>query len=154
MILVPVLILQIFLFPIAASAIMNSWSNDRMNLQLQEMSGDLGSAMQQLYYTMNHASIASGSVTSNINVPRTVQDGNNGYNYLITLTNATDPNGSVQVLNITLSLIGANSQASSIVTLGNNAAWPNNSTFRSSQISEIIATKTSGSITLSFQGGT
>ena len=64
--------------------------------------------MQQLYYTMNHESISSGSLTCKLNVPTTIQDGNNGYNYLITLTNATNPDSSVQVMNLTLSLIGAN----------------------------------------------
>ncbi len=62
MIMVPILILQIFLFPIAATAIMNAWSDSRMTIELQEISGHLGSSIQQLYYTMNHASISSGSI--------------------------------------------------------------------------------------------
>jgi hypothetical protein len=153
MIFVPVLILQIIAFPIAAASIMNAWSDSRMALQLQEISSDLGSSMQQLYYTMNHESISSGTITTNLNVPITIQDGNNGYNYLIRLTNATNSGSSVMVLNLTLSLIGAQGTASSIVTLGSNASWPNNSTFTSSEITQISANKTSNTITLTFQGG-
>ena len=153
MIMVPVLIIQIAIFPLAAATLMGAWSGSRMSLQLQEISGDLGSSMQQLYYTMNHESISSGTITSYLSVPTTIQDGNNGYNYVITLTNATNPGSSVMVMNLTLSLMGAKGTASSIVTLGNNAAWINNSTFNSNQITKIIATKASGIITLSFQGG-
>ena len=153
MIMVPILILQIFLFPIAAATIMGAWSNSRMTLELQEVSGHLGSSMQQLYYTMNHASISSGSLTAKLTVPTTITDGNNGYNYMITLSNATNLNSSVKVMNLTLSLIGTSGKASTLVTLGQNAYW-NNSAFKSNNISLINATKSSGIISLSFQGGT
>lgn len=153
MIMVPILILQIFLFPIAAATIMGAWSNSRMTLELQEVSGHLGSSIQQLYYTMNHASISSGSLTAKLAVPTTITDGNNGYNYMITLSNATNLNSSVKVMNLTLSLIGTSGKASTLVTLGQNAYW-NNSAFKSNNISLINATKASGIISLSFQGGT
>ena len=153
MIMVPILILQIFLFPIAAATIMGAWSNSRMTLELQEVSGHLGSSMQQLYYTMNHASISSGSLTAKLTVPTTITDGNNGYNYMITLSNATNLNSSVKVMNLTLSLIGTSGKASTLVTLGQNAVW-NNSAFKSNNISLINATKSSDTIFLSFQGGT
>ena len=153
MIMVPVLILQIFIFPLAAASLMGAWSGSRMSLQLEEISGDMGSSMQQLYYTMNHESISSGTITTSITVPTSIQDGSNGHNYRITLTNATNPGSSVMVMNLTLTLMGAKGSASSIVTLGTNAAWPNNSTFYSNQVNEICANKTSGIITLSFQGG-
>jgi hypothetical protein len=152
MIFVPVLILQIFLFPIAATAMMNSYSDSRMTLQLKQISGDLVSSMQQLYFTMNHNSIASGTVTSGLTVPTTIQDGNNVYSYLITLTNATSPQSSVQVMNLTLSLVGAKATASSIVTLGNNANWPNNANYSSVLITQLTGIKSSGGIALSFGG--
>jgi hypothetical protein len=152
MIMVPLLILQIFIFPIAASAIMNAWSNSQMTIELQEVSGHLSSSMQQLYFTMNHASISSGSVTDKLEVPTTIQNGNNGYNYMIILSNATNPNSSVKVMNLTLTLIGTSAKASTIVTLGQNADW-NNTSLKSSKISFINATKSSGNIFLSFQGG-
>jgi hypothetical protein len=154
MIMVPILILQIFLFPIAAATIMGAWSNSRMTLELQEVSGNLGSSIQQLYYIMNHASISSGSLTAKLTVPTTIQDGDYGYNYMITLSNATNPNTSIKVMNITLSLIGASGKASTLVTLGENADWHDNATFRSNATSLISATKSSGTILLSFQGGT
>ena len=152
MIFVPVLILQIFLFPIAASAMMNSWADSRMTLQLKEISGDLGSSMQQLYYTMDHDSIASGTVNSSLTVPATIQDGNNIYSYKIVLTNATTPHNSIQVMNLTLSLVGSKGTASSIITLGNDASWQNNANYSSILITHITATKSGGTISLSFGG--
>jgi len=152
MIFVPVLILQIFLFPVAASAIMNSWTDSRMTLQLQEISGDLGSSIQQIYFTMNHDTISGGCVTSAITVPTTIVDGNNAYSYKITLTNATNPQSSIQVMNLTLTLNGAKGTASSIVTLGDDASWKNNATYISSQVTQITANKTANTITLSFGG--
>ena len=57
-------------------------------------------------------------------------------------------------MNITLSLVGANNQASSLITLGENVAWPGNITFSSYQISVINATKTAGNMSvLAFNGG-
>jgi hypothetical protein len=61
MIMIPVLILQIFLFPITASVIMNTWADSSMTLELQETAGHMGSSIQQLYYTMNHASVPNGT---------------------------------------------------------------------------------------------
>jgi hypothetical protein len=153
MIMVPVLILQIFLFPIAAMAIMDAWSNSRMTIELQDISGHLGSSLQQLYFTVNHASISSGSLTAKVDVPTVITDGGKSYNYRITLTNATASNSAARVMNLTLSLIGANGQASTFITLGQNVNWQNNSTLKSNALSLICATKTSSTISLSFQGG-
>ena len=153
MIMIPLLILQIFIFPIAAVTIMGAWSNSRMTIELQNVSGHLASSLQQLYYTMNHASISSGSLTATLDVPTLITDGNSGFNYMITLSNATNLGSSVKVMNLTLSLIGTHGKASTLITLGENAEW-NNSAVRSNSISIINATKLSNTVFLSLQGGT
>lgn len=150
MIMVPILIMQIFIFPLTATIIMNVWVDSRRTLELQETAGNLGSSIQQLYYTMNHASISSGSLTIKLDTPPLIE----GYSYMVTLRNATNSNTSLKIMNITLNLVGTSDEASTIVTLGENAAWQENSTFRSDLISLINATKTSGSIWLSFEGET
>ncbi len=153
MIMIPLLIMQIFIFPIVAVTAMNVWSNSRMTVELQEVSGHLASSMQQLYYSINHASISSGSLTARLDVPIVIQDGNQGHNYMIILSNATSQGSSVKVMNLTLSLMGAGGKASTLITLGQNAEWTN-SAQKSNNISLINATKTSGTILLSLQGGT
>lgn len=150
MIMVPVMIMQIFLFPIAASVIMNTWVDSRMTIELQETAGHLGSSIQQLYYTMNHASIASGSLTFELDTPPLIE----GHYYNITLQNATNANTSIKIMNVTLSLAGTNDKTSTLVTLGENADWQNNVIFLSNSTTSIIATKSSGSICLYFGGDT
>ena len=54
----------------------------------------------------------------------------------LTLQNATNANNHVKIMNVTLSsLQGQVDQASTLVTLGENAAWQNNSVFLSNSTS-------------------
>jgi hypothetical protein len=151
MIMIPVLIMQIFLFPFAAAMIMNAWTDSRQTLQLQEIAGHLGSSMQQLYYSLNHVSIATGSIKSSLDTPAFID----GYSYSITLHNATLAGTSNKIMNITLCLLKTSSVAYTLVTLGSNAVWQNNVPFLSNSTSPAIcATAASGTIQLSFIGGT
>jgi len=152
---IPVLIMQIFIFPIVATAIMNTWIDSRINLQLQEITGHLGSSIQQMYYTMNHASVSSGSLTIELDIPSSIVDGNNYYHYNITLQHALgseNPENHVQVMNLTLNFVNTQGEASTLITLGENAYW-NDITLNRNSISFINATKTSGAIWLSLGGG-
>jgi hypothetical protein len=148
MIMIPILIMQIFLFPLTANLIMNVWVDSRRTLVLQETVGHLGSSVQQLYYSLNHNSIADGSVTLKWDGPPFIE----GYAYTATATELNSSSYS-KIMNITLTLVGANGEASTLVTLGNNAIWQN-STFTSNYKSMTInATKSlDGTIQLSFEG--
>ena len=67
----------------------------------------LGSSMQQLYYTINHASISSGPFQLNWTHPAVIGEGyGNFYSYTIKLLNATKANSNVRIMNITLILAG------------------------------------------------
>ena len=57
MILIPVLILQIFLFPMFVSVAMGQWAGDRQSLELQQTASNLGSIIEQTYLSLNHTSI-------------------------------------------------------------------------------------------------
>jgi hypothetical protein len=149
MIMVPVLIMQIFLFPLTATVIMDTWVDQRRNLELQEIAGHLGSSIQQLYFTINRASISVGSLSSKLDIPTSIDN----YHYTVTFRNATNPSGSTRILNITLNLLKNNVVASTIVTLGENADWTDNSVYYSNSISIINATKTPSVIQLSLVGG-
>jgi hypothetical protein len=160
MIMVPVLILQIFIFPFAAQAIMDTWGNQRINIQLQEMTGHLASTIQQLYYTCNHASIPSGSVTIKLDIPPTIlekkQNAMGGseyveYHYNITLQEVPNTSGTAKIMKLTLNFVNVDSSYSTIVTLGDNA-YCHNLTVSRDSVSIINATKTAGSIMISFDG--
>ena len=149
MIMIPVLILQIFLFPITASVIMNTWADSSMTLELQETAGHMGSSIQQLYYTMNHASVPNGTMTITLGTPPLIE----GHAYTTTLSHATNLDTSLQIMNVTLNLIGTGDQTSTLVTLGQNVDWQENLAFNSTLHSlTMVAQKTSNSIWLSFGG--
>lgn len=149
MIMVPVLILQIFIFPLTASVIMNTYVDSRMTIEIQETAGYMGSSIQQLYYTMNHASISNGSMQINLGTPPLIE----GLAYTTTLSHVTHLDTSYQIMNVTLKLIGTHDQASTLVTLGQNVDWQENLAFNStSHPLSLTATKTANSIWLSFGG--
>lgn len=149
MIMIPVLILQIFIFPFTAAVIMNTWTDSRMTLELQETASHLGSSVQQLYYTINHGSISSGSLTVKLDTPTSVE----GYPYTITLHDASNSGNQARIMNLTLDLRGTRCTTSTLITLGQNANWVINSRFSSTNSTSITATKNSGSISLTFDGG-
>jgi hypothetical protein len=149
MIMVPVLILQIFIFPLTASVIMNTYVDSRMTLELQETAGHTGSSILQLYYTINHASVPNGIMKITLDTPPLIE----GHTYTTTLSHLTQSDSSSQIMNITLEIVGTKDQTSTLVTLGQNVNWKENLAFNSTtHLTNIIANKTSNSIWLSLGG--
>jgi hypothetical protein len=146
---IPVLIVQIFIFPLTASVIMNTWADSSMTIQLQETAGHMSSSIQQLYYTMNHATTPTGTMTITLDVPPLIQ----GHAYTTTFSHVTNIDSSSKIMNVTLKLMGTKDQTSTLVTLGQNVDWQENLAFSSTaQSLNLIAHKTSNSIWLSFGG--
>jgi hypothetical protein len=118
---VPLLILQIFLFPFAASLVMNTWVDSRRTLALQEAASHLGSSMQQTYFSLNHTTISAGNVTNKLDIPPFIE----GYAYTgtATLRTVSDPAPSSKVLEVTLRFMGVGISATTMVTLGQNVEW-------------------------------
>jgi hypothetical protein len=148
MIMIPILIMQIFLFPLTAGIIMNGWVDSRRTLALQETASHIGSSMQQLYSALNHESITAGVVNTTLDTPPFIE----GYAYRGTaaLRNASDPN-SARVLDITLLLVGTSIETTSSVTLGQNVLWRNTSLTSNSTYAGISAAKLANStIQLAF----
>jgi hypothetical protein len=153
MIMLPLLILQIILFPLAAGWLMNVWVNERRTLALQEAASNLGSCMQQIYSTLNHATIpVNTTVTQESNVPALIED----YPYTGTATLQTLSNSALnsgKVLKITLSLKTVGTSVTTSVILGQNVQW-SPSTFKSNSTNAgILAQKfANATIRLSFTG--
>lgn len=151
MILLPILILQIFLFPLTASWLMNMWTDARRTLALQEIASHLGSTIQQLYFSLNHETIAAGSVVRRADVPPFIEN----YPYIgnATLTTVLDPSlNSSKVLKITLKLFHTTITADSSVILGENFLWRESVFLSNSTNAGIRAEKfMNGSICLSFE---
>ena len=148
MILMPVLVIQIFIFPYTATVIMDAWADSRRTIELQEVTGHLGSSIQQLYYTINHASIVNGTMKLTLDLPLFIE--NHAYTVNLGHITSDDP---YELMNVTLSLIGTTSRASTVVTLGDNVDWAGNLSFNSTTTPSILtATKTLNEVILTHGG--
>ena len=149
-IMVPLLILQIFLFPFAASVAMNSWVDSRRTLTLQETASHLGSSIQQTYLSLNYTTISAANVTNKLDVPPFIE----GYAYTgtATLRTVTDPAPGSKVLELTLKFKGVEISTTTTVTLGQNVEWKD-STFMSNSTSTCLQAEKygNGTIKLSFE---
>jgi hypothetical protein len=151
-IMLPLLILQIVLFPVAAGLLMNVWVGSSRTLALQEAANNLGSDIQQIYSELNQAAIPATAVTQKSSVPTFIEN----YPYTGTATlqaasgSALNPS---KVLKITLTLETAGTSVTTLVILGQNAQW-SPSTFESNSTNAgILAQKfANATICLSFTG--
>ena len=152
MIMIPLLILQIFLFPLEASIIMNVWVNSRRTLALQDVASHLGSAVQQLYFSLNHPTIpVNTNLTDSPGLPPFID--NHGYEGKATLKAALGAIlNSSQVLEITLTLATTGTTADSSVVLGSNVVWQD-STFKSNSTNACISARKLPNQTVSLQFG-
>ena len=122
MIMIPILIMQIFLFPLTASWLMNIWVDSRRNLALQDVASHLGSTIQQLYFSLNHESISAGTTTYSPDLPPFIE--NTHYIGNATLQTILDPElNSSKVLELTLTLATTRIKVATSVILGPNATW-------------------------------
>ena len=149
----PLLILQIFLFPLTASWLMNNWVDSRRTLALQDAASHLGSIVQQLYFALNHPTIPVGTATSDTpELPRFIDN----YYYLgnATLKQLGSAPNAGKVLEITLRLVTTGITVTASVILGSIAQWDQTSLFKSnSTFACVLATKLSTtSIKLGFGG--
>jgi hypothetical protein len=74
---VPILIVQIILFPYVASVMMGNWTDSRRTLALQETASTIGSSIGQLYSSLNHTTIKAATVTNKMTLPAFLE----GYSY-------------------------------------------------------------------------
>jgi hypothetical protein len=133
---IPLLVLQILLFPMAASWLMNIWVNSRMELALGNSASHLGSSMLQLYSTLNHVTVSAGTTTYSPGLPPYIE--NHYYSGTAVLRNAVGSGAnSSRILDMTLLLSGTQTSVTTSITLGANIVW-NNSTFLSNSTNAVI----------------
>jgi hypothetical protein len=148
---VPVMILQIFLFPLTASWLMNIWVDSRRTLALQDAASHLGSTIQQLYFALNHETISAGTATYSPGLPPFIEN----YNYIgnATLRAVSGSADSSKVLSITLTLAKTKIIVTTLVTLGPNVQWQP-SVFISNSTNALVSAEklSNGTIRLYFGG--
>ena len=150
MIMLPILIMQIFLFPLTATWLMNIWVDSRRTLALQEATSHLGSTIQQLYFSLNHETISAGTATYSPGLPPFIE--NNHYIGNATLRTVLDPTlNSSKVLELTLKLARTQITTTTSVILGPNVLW-RESTFISNSTNACVSAEKlpNGTICLYF----
>lgn len=149
-IMIPILIMQIFLFPLTASWLMNIWVDSRRTLALQDVASHLGSTIQQLYFSLNHETVSAGMVTYSPGLPPFIE--NYHYTGNATLQGVLDPTlNSSKVLELTLTLAKTRTIVTTSVILGPNILW-RESTFISNSTNACVSAEKfpNGTICLYF----
>jgi hypothetical protein len=150
-IMIPVLIAQIFLFPLAANAFMSVWVDSRRTLELQNSAILLGSVVQQLYLALNRAVMPSGSADYVPSLPPLIEGQFYTGNATLLIVSGGGSNSS-RVLQINLFLAARVSTSTSVV-LGNYAVWQNSTFVSNSNNARVRAEKfPNGTISLWFEG--
>lgn len=147
-IMVPILILQIFLFPMSANWLMDIWVDSRRTLALEEAASNLGGSIQQIYFVLNHETISAGTVKQKSNVPPFIEN----YPYIgnATLRPVSDLNSS-KILDIMLRLKTVGPTVTTSVVLGQNVLWQESTFMSNSTTAGIVAEKlVNGTISFSF----
>jgi len=135
-----------------ANLIMNNWVNSRRTLALQDVAGHLAGAMQQLYFSLNHASVPAENVSYAPETPPLIED--NPFMANGTLQQLSGPglNSSKGIL-LTVKLMGTSNSVTTTVVLGPNIIW-NPSVFLSNSTDAVINAQkfNDGTILLQFEG--
>lgn len=141
MIMIPMLIIQIFLFPLTASWIMNTWVDSRRTLALQDAAGHLASTIQQLYFSLNHATIPAGKASYAPGLPPMIED----YTYVAagTIRPAAGSGPEyTKVIDLVVSMTGTKNSVTTSVILGPNAVWQSSFFLSNSTRASVSAEKT------------
>ena len=150
MIMIPIFIVQIIVFPYVTSLLMNICVDSRRMIAIGEAANHLSSSMQQLYFSVNHDTVTAGTISYTLDLPLYIDD----YYYTGNATlraGSADPDGS-RILEITLKCTGVAISTSVLATFGGNMEWKN-STFQSnSQSACITVEKQSNSTILMYFG--
>jgi hypothetical protein len=150
MIMIPIMILQIFLFPLTAGWIMNTWVDSRQSLALKETASHISSSIQQVYSALTHTSMTTGTVTTESEVPAFIE----GHVYSGNATLNSGPfSNSSKILEIRLIIIGTEIESRTTFPVGEDFVWQNSIFMSNSSSRSIIANKQSnGTILFSFGG--
>lgn len=149
-IMIPLLLTQVIIFPFVASTMTSNWQNSQRNVELQDTAEHLASTIQQLYLTINSQDVLAGTVTQASTLPITVAS----YPFTATGSLNSPPNpNATKILTVTLTMDDVGNTVSADAVLGPNVQWTE-STFRStsSDASIIVQKFSNDTLTFSFGG--
>lgn len=142
-IMVPILLTQVILIPMATAWMMDAWVVRRKETELQDVASHVGSTIQQLYFSLNREEITPGVTTQAANVPLFIES----IPYVITASDKKVENSTI--IDLQLSLTGTSISTATRVTLGPNVLWEQ-STLVSNSTSPGVKVEKFSNGTLSF----
>jgi len=145
-IMAPLLILQILMFPLVASTMTSYWADASRQVALQDAANQLASVIQQLYLSLNRKEVLNGTITWASTLPKEVAS----YPYTAegSLQTSLESNSS-KILTLHLTLQRTGNTATASVTFGPNVLW-NTSVFSSASSSASIEVQKFADGTLRF----
>jgi len=146
-IMIPILLMQVILIPVATGWMMAVWVDQRRETALQDVASHLGSTVQQLYLSLNREEVGVGIVTQASNVPPFIES----IQYVVDASDRRVENGTT--IDLHLALMGTSITATTHVTLGSNALLGTQRTFISNSTSACIKVEKFSNRTLSFSFG-
>ena len=145
-IMVPILLVQVILIPVATGWMMDSWVIRRRETALQDVASHLGTTIQQLYFSLNREEIAAGTTTQATNVPPFIES----IPYVVTASNRKVGNSTI--IDLYLALMGIGITTTTRVTLGPNVLWEQLAFISNSTTASIRVEKFSnGTLDFSFR---
>lgn len=145
-IMVPILIVQVILIPVATGWIMDVWGSRRRENELRDVASHMGTIIQQLYFSLNREEIVMGTTTQIPEVPSSIEF----LPYNITASSQKFENSTIIDLN--LALTGTDITVMTRATLGPNVLWQE-STFLSSSANACVLVEKFSNGTLRFSFG-
>jgi hypothetical protein len=145
-ILIPVLFIQIIVFPFAANMMATTWTNTQREAELQNAADHLASTIQQLYLSINQKEISVGNITQASTLSPTIQS------YPYKATGSLRTADSSKVLTLLLETQGTKTTATATAVLGSNVLWIEESEFQSTSLDASIKVQkfANGTLLLSF----
>lgn len=149
-IMVPVLVAQILLFPLVANTMTTYWQNASREITLQEVASQMGSTIQQLYLYLSRMEVSAGTITYASTFPTTIAS--HIYTARGSLRTSVDLNSS-KILLLTLTLQDVGTTVTVQVSLGPNVSWVEESIFYSYSPNASIKVQKFANRTLLFSFG-
>lgn len=151
-ILVPLLFIQILVFPFVASMMASNWADSYRDAALKDAANHLASTIQQLYLSVNRREISAGNVTQASTLPPTIES--YPYTAVGSLNSPSTPDSS-KILTLSLTLEKVENTATANAVLGPNVLWEEESIFQSTSPNASIEVQkfANGTLLFSFGGG-
>ena len=147
--LAPLLVIQILLFPFVANTLSANWANSTRDVALKETASQMADSIQQLYLSLNRPEVSAGTTILTPTFPSEISEC--PYYVKGLFGSTSQPSfGKILVLNLTLQKLGNTITVQT--TLGSNVLWNAASIFDSSSPSASIKVQkfVNGTLLFSF----